>query len=89
LQDLAFLTGGVMHGVFLGLLVAGIAVPGWLVGLLPRPLAYAGLAIASIAELSTLSLVWQSMSFLLPVGRFPALLWLLAAGALLPHKRTR
>jgi hypothetical protein len=86
LQDLAFLTGGVMHGVFLGLLVAGIAVPGWLVGLLPRPLAYAGLAIASIAELSTLSLVWQSMSFLLPVGRFPALLWLLAAGVLLPHK---
>ncbi|MDX6212730.1 MAG: hypothetical protein QOF82_1817, partial [Frankiales bacterium] len=24
-----------------------------------------------------------------PVGRFPALLWLIAAGALLPRKRTR
>ncbi|MDX6209324.1 MAG: hypothetical protein QOE24_1715 [Frankiales bacterium] len=89
LQDLTFLTGGVMHVVFLGLLVAGIAVPGWLAGLLPRPLAMAGLAIAVIAELSTLSLAWQPISVLLPVGRFPALLWLIAAGALLPRKRTR
>jgi hypothetical protein len=89
LQDLAFLTGGVMHVVFLGLLVAGIAVPGWLAALLPRPLAFAGLAIAVTAELSTLSLLWQPMSFLLPLGRFPALLWLIAAGILLPLKRTR
>ncbi|MDX6203744.1 MAG: hypothetical protein QOJ83_3244 [Frankiales bacterium] len=89
LQDVTFLTGGVMHVVFLGLLVAGIAVPGWLAGLLPRPLAMAGLAIAVIAELSTLSLAWQPISVLLPVGRFPALLWLIAAGALLPRKRTR
>lgn len=87
LQDLTFLTGGVMHVVFLGLLVAGIAVPGWLVGLLPRPVAFSGLAIAAIAELSTLCLVWQPMSFLLPLGRFPGLLWLLAAGILLPQKR--
>jgi hypothetical protein len=78
-----------MHVVFLGLLVAGIAVPGWLVGLLPRPLALGGLAIAAVAELSTLSLLWQPMSFLLPLGRFPALLWLIAAGILLPHKRPR
>ncbi|MDX6256888.1 MAG: hypothetical protein QOJ11_3222 [Frankiales bacterium] len=89
LQDLTFMTGGVMHVVFLGLLVAGIAVPGWLAGLLPRPAAYSGLAIAAIAELSTLSLVWQPMSALLPIGRFPALLRLIAAGALLPRKRTR
>jgi len=88
LQDLTFLTGGVMHVVFLGLLVAGIAVPGWLVGLLPRPLAFGGLAIAVVAELSTLSLVWQPLTVLVPAGRFPALLWLIAAAILLPHKRT-
>src|SRR6476620_4139839 len=37
LADLTFLTGGPMHVVFLGLLLAGIAVPGLLLGLLPRP----------------------------------------------------
>lgn len=37
LHDLSFLTGGVAHIVFLGLLLAGIAVPALLLGLLPRP----------------------------------------------------
>lgn len=89
LQYLTFLTGGVMHVVFLGLLVAGVAVPGLLLGLLPKPLAVTGLIIAAVCELSTLSLVWQALSALLPLGRFPALLWLLAAALLLPQRRSR
>lgn len=87
LQDLAFLTGGAAHVVFLGLLVAGIAVPALLLRLLPRALALAGLALAVLAELTTLSLVWPALSPLLPLARFPALVWLVVAGLRLPQRR--
>jgi hypothetical protein len=88
LQDLAFATGGVGHVVFLGLLVAGIAVPGLLAGLLPRPLALTGLTIAVIAELSTLALLISGAAILLPIARFTSLAWLIAVGFLLPRTRT-
>jgi hypothetical protein len=88
LHDLSFLTGGPAHVVFLGLLVAGVAVPGLLLGLLPRTLAVAGLVIAAIAELATLALVWPQLSVLIPVARFPGLLWLIAVGFTLPRQRT-
>jgi hypothetical protein len=87
LHDLAFLAGGPAHVVFLGLLLAGIAVPGLVLKLLPRPLALTGLVIAALAELTTLVLIWPGLSVLLPLARFPALAWLIAVGALLPHRR--
>lgn len=61
--------------------------PGLLVRLLPRWLAVAGLVIAAVAELSTLALVAPAFAVLLPLARFPALLWLIAAAALLPVTR--
>jgi hypothetical protein len=89
LHDLSFLTGGPAHVVALGLLIAGIAVPSLILGLLPRPLAWAGLVIAAIAELTTLVLIWPSLALLLPIARFPGLIWLAAAGFLLPQVRPR
>lgn len=89
LQDLAFLTGGPAHVVFLGLLVAGLAVPGLLMGLLPRRVALVGLVIAALAEATALVLIWPVLSVLLPIVRFPALAWLIAAGLLLPHRAAR
>lgn len=86
LHDLTFLTGGVAHVVFLGLLVAGIAVPGLLLGLLPRPFAVTGLAIAVVAEAATLALLWEGAAILLPIARFPGLIWLIAAGFLLSRR---
>lgn len=87
LYYLAFLAGGPAHIVALGLLVAGIAVPGLLIGLLPRPLAWAGLAIAALAELATLVLIWPVLGVILPVARVAVLLWLLVSGALLRRRR--
>jgi hypothetical protein len=87
MQDLAFATGGTGHVVFLGLLVAGIAVPGLLAGLLPRRLALTGLVIAAVAELSTLTLLLSDTAILLPIARFTALAWLIATGFLLPRTR--
>jgi hypothetical protein len=87
LHDLAFLTGGPAHVVALGLLIAGIAVPALLLGLLPRALAWTGLVIAGVAELSTLVLIWPSLAVVLPIARFPGLGWLIATGFLLPLRR--
>lgn len=87
LHDLAFASGGPGHIVPLGLLIAGIAVPGWLARLLPRPLAFAGLAIAAVAEASTLSLLFDGAAFLLPIARFTGLVWLIATGFRLPRVR--
>ena len=87
LYYLTYLTGGPWHVVMLGLLIAGIAVPGLIVGLLPRPVAWTGLVIAGLAELTTLVLIFPDLSPLLPVARFTGLSWLIVAGALLPLRR--
>jgi hypothetical protein len=86
---LVFLTGGTGHVVALGLLIAGIAVPSLILGLLPRPVAWTGLAIAVVAELTTLVLIWPALAVLLPVARFTGLIWLIVAGARLPLRRRR
>jgi len=80
---LVFLIGGPGHIVALGLLVAGIAMPGRTLGLLPRPLARIGVAIAALCEAATLVLVWPELGVILPIARVSALFWLVAAGALL------
>jgi hypothetical protein len=87
LSFLTFLTGGPWHVVALGLLVAGIAVPSLIVGLLPKPVAWTGLVIAVLAELTTLVLIWPGVAVLLPIARFTGLIWLIVAGALLPLRR--
>jgi hypothetical protein len=87
LYYLVFLTGGVGHIVALGLLLAGIAVPGLVLGLLPRPVAWIGLVIAALAELATLVLIWPESAVILPIARFTGLVWLIVVGALLPARR--
>ncbi|GAA1853376.1 hypothetical protein GCM10009813_13510 [Brevibacterium marinum] len=84
---LAFGTGGFAHLLGLGLLVAGIAVPSLILRLLPAPLAWAGLAIAAICELSILTMALEPLMVLIPIGRFTALAWIVATGFLLPRTR--
>jgi hypothetical protein len=75
----AFSAGGPGHVVPLGLLIAGVSVTAGVFRLLPRWM--------MVSELSTLSLVLPTAAYLLPLARFPALAWLIAAGALLPRAR--
>jgi hypothetical protein len=89
LADLAFATGGPGAVVFLGLLVAGLAVPAAVGRLLPKPVWIAGIAFAAIAELSTIALLSKPAAVLLPIARFGSLAWLIAAAALLPASRRR
>ncbi|AYG03597.1 hypothetical protein D7I44_08660 [Gryllotalpicola protaetiae] len=87
LHDLAFALGGPGFVVPLGLLLAGIAVPSVIVGLVPRWLAWAGLALAAVCEVATLTLLWDGFTVLLPVGRFLGLVWLVVVGFALPRDR--
>lgn len=89
LHDVVFAAGGPGHVAALGLLVVGIAVPGLLLGFLPRPFAGVGAVIAVVAELSSFSLLWHGLAVLLPLARFPALVWLLVASFALPTARER
>jgi hypothetical protein len=62
-------------------------VPALVGRLLPKWLAWLGLALAAVAELSWLSLIVPGAAYLLPAARFPAFVWILAVGALLPRSR--
>jgi hypothetical protein len=77
---LAFLIGGPGHLVALGLLVAGMAVPGRARRLLPRPLGWTGLLVAALAEVTVLVLACPELGVILPIARVAALVWLVAAG---------
>ncbi|WP_426594189.1 hypothetical protein ACPPVS_01455 [Cellulomonas sp. McL0617] len=87
LAYLAFATGGVGFAVGLGLLVAGAAVPALVLRLVPRWLAWTGLVLAAVGELTFFSLVITPLEHLLPIARFGGLIWLIAYGFLLPHTR--
>ena len=70
-----------------GLLVAGISVSGGLAHQLPRWLMWFGIAIAAVAEASTLTIVTPAAAYLLPVARIPTFAWMLCIGVLLPRSR--
>lgn len=87
LAFLSFISGGVGYVTGIGLLMAGIAVPALILGMLPRWLSWTGLVVATLCELSFVSMTVEPLQYLLPVGRFGGLVWLIAAGLLLPHTR--
>jgi hypothetical protein len=89
LTTLSFAAGGPGFVPFFALLVAGVAVPGLILRVLPRAWAWAGLVIAAVGMLGFLSLLTPALYPLLPVGRFGGLIWLVAASVLLPHSRPR
>lgn len=84
---LAFLVGGPGHIVALGLLVAGMAVPSVILVLTPRPVAWVGLGIAALCEVTTLVLVWPELGVILPIARVSALIWLVVAATILSLRR--
>jgi hypothetical protein len=82
-----FATGGPGFVVPFGLLVAGISVISAFTRFLPRWLVWLGFLVAGAAELSTLSLISPPFLYLLPVGRFLGIVWIIATGFLLPRSR--
>jgi hypothetical protein len=87
LYYLTFALGGVGFSVPIGLLIAGLSIPAAFFKLLPKWLVVFGLVLAIIGELSVLSLVVPNALFLIPLTRFPAFIWLIAAGFALRKTR--
>ena len=89
LYYLMFALGGVGFSVPMGLLIAGICIPAAFLRLLPRWLIVFGLVIAVVGELSWLDLITPKALPLIPLTRFPAFIWLTAAGFLMPGSRAQ
>ena len=87
LHYLQFLFGGPAHTAGLGILVLGFAVTFWFVRRLPRWLCHVGFAIALLAMVSTLALLVPALAPLVALGRFGAILWLIAVAAQTPRTR--
>jgi hypothetical protein len=86
LYYIVFAIGGVGFSVPMGLLIAGISIPGLMMKLLPKWLIIFGLMLSVIGELSFFSLVIPSAIFLIPLTRFPSFVWLIFAGFKLPRR---
>lgn len=89
LQGLIFSTGGTGFVVFQGLLLAGVSVPALVGRLAPRWVAWLGLALAVVCEVATLTAATSALTPLLPIGRFGAMVWLLAVAFTLSARPRR
>ncbi|WP_415857064.1 hypothetical protein, partial [Sinomonas sp. G460-2] len=85
--DAAFALGGFGFATGAGLLIAGIAVPALILRLTPRWLAWTGLVLAALGEISFLGMFWPGLDYLLPIVRFVGLAWLAVVGFILPRNR--
>jgi len=84
LYYLQYVFGGPGFSVPLGLLMAGVSIPAGFMKLLPNWLVVFGFLLAVCGELSWLNLISPKALFLIPLTRFPAFIWLIATGFLLP-----
>lgn len=73
--------------MFGGLLLLGVSIPGLLGRVLPRVVGWGGIAIAAICELAALAVAFDGADFLLPIGRFGGLVWMVAVALTLPATR--
>jgi hypothetical protein len=89
LYYLQFALGGPGYSVPLGLLLAGVSMTAGFMRLLPRWVVAGGLVIAVVGEISWISLFIPSATFLVPLTRFPAFVWLIAVGFALPTTTVR
>lgn len=87
LSTLSFGFGGAGFALGSALLLAGVAVPGLILRLVPRWLTVAGLVIAAVGVVSILSLLTPALGVLLPVIRFGGMLFLVVISIALPIAR--
>jgi hypothetical protein len=86
-QALLTALGGPGFVMFEGLFVAGVAIIGLLGGALSVRLAWFGVGVAAVSELASLSIALSALNFLLPIGRFGSLIFILILAFALPASR--
>lgn len=84
LQALGFAGGGPGFVVPLGLFVAGVSITAGLHKLFPRWLMWFGIVVAVACELASLTLLNFTAGYLIPVGRFVSILWMIGVSLTLP-----
>jgi hypothetical protein len=87
LYYLQYAFGGPGYSVPMGLFIAGVSIVASSLHLLPKWIIWSGFLIAVIGVLSCLNLllpVTNPIPLLIPLTRFPAFVWLIAAGFALP-----
>lgn len=87
LHYLSFVSGGPIHTAALGFLVFGLSITTWFLRRTPRWLCIVGYVIAAVAVLSSLTMAVPALAPLIPLGRFTAMIWLVAVGLLIPRSR--
>ena len=65
-----FVSGGPVHGIGFGVLMAALALAGKRTGDLPKPVVIAGLVSAGSSIASPLYFLWEPAGWLIPIGRF-------------------
>jgi hypothetical protein len=88
LYRISFGLGGPGFSVPFGILIAGVSITAGFYRLLPRWIVIVGIVVAVIGELSWFEIVNIKLLPLIPLTRFPGLLWMIAAGFLLPRRRS-
>jgi hypothetical protein len=84
LQAIAFAGGGPGFAVLLGLFIAGVSISAGLSRLTPRWVMWLGIAVALACELSSLTLLNFTAGYLIPVGRFVSIVWMVGVSLTLP-----
>ena len=88
LARLAFVLGGPLHTLTLGVTVLGLSLTGRYAGVISRRTAAVGVGVSVLACASMLSVVANGLVFTVPVGRFSAIVWLLVSATRLPRSAT-
>lgn len=89
MSGLGFAAGGPGFVSFSALLLLGVSIPTLLGRLVPVWISWFGLAIAGISTIATLAVAFAGLDFLLPIGRFGSMIWLIAIAVTLPTGRVR
>ncbi len=84
LQALGYVGGGPGFAVPFGLFLAGVSISAGLSKVIPRWLMVLGLFLALACEFASLSLTYFPAGYLIPVGRFGSVVWMIAVALTLP-----
>jgi hypothetical protein len=87
LHYMIYVVGGPGYSTFLGVFFAGISIVAGYKKLLPKGVVFFGFVLALMGGFSTLSLLFPSALFLIPLTRFPGFIWMIIAGFKMPKTR--
>ena len=82
-----FVSGGPVHGIGFGALMAALSLAGKRTGELPKPVVIAGLVSAGSSIASPLYFLWEPAGWLIPIGRFGGYIVTSIAGVKLARGR--